>query len=939
MDSLVFVLLLLALIPIGLLYVLVSHQNLKRRVRELEARVAKHEAAPVAETTTPYQSVTQRMHATEPEATKDARKWVPPEMTESAGAPKSASLSTTAKDTPDTRPQPVSARTTSDAEHAPEGPPESIVFTSQRMDALGGWLSKNWFYAVSAASLVLAGIFLVLYGMEQGLLPPWVRVSAAAAFGFALIIGGEVIRRRFGDEEEKATAYLPSTFSGAGVVTLFGAILSARLLYDFISPEIALGSMALVGAGAMVLGWYYGPLLAAIGIVGAMVAPFLVGGSADTTHFLLAYFALIALMGLAIDTVRRWAWVSVIALVMGYGSAGLVTLLTGDTSALLGLVVFSFVMSALAICVPVRQLRPDHAGTRLSMIGRARSGEAPWPEFPTRLAGGALAASTIFILLCGFDTSNEPLFWVSILALTALVAGILIWADRAPALLDLVVLPAVALVVQAAGGAGIWWEYQIAAAQPEAEIPLMATYIIGIGIFVSAAAAWRSIKDGRSPLFTALVAALFAPVLALTLDVSWRPIVAVGLFAWALHAMAIAAVMVAMATRFARLDGEGERERMSFAVLSALACISFALAILFSAQALTVALAATIVAATWLDRKFNLPLMGLYVAAGVIAVGFRLVVDPGLLWAIDAPMLDVLISYVGAIGAFAAANVFAKQSARQRDEVMLETALMSALGVFLSVLLYRAISLWAVEQSITSHWALGIGAMIWLCLGLAQFKRMEIGGHLAKVRLVLGALYTVFAGLLVIAAVGQSSPLVNNASYNLVLGVPVLNTMLVAYVLPAALSLLMWKWLPARFDMSKRGALVISLALGAFWGGLSIRHFWQGAQGMPLSTGIGPGELYSYTVVLLALGGGAFYQSIARGDQVLRKVGLGVIGLAVAKVFIVDISGLGGLVRVFSFLFLGLSLAGLAWLNRWAQLQGKAGQDTGSDPDTPDAPQ
>ena len=48
---------------------------------------------------------------------------------------------------------------------------------------------------------------------------------------------------------------------------------------------------------------------------------------------------------------------------------------------------------------------------------------------------------------------------------------------------------------------------------------------------------------------------------------------------------------------------------------------------------------------------------------------------------------------------------------------------------------------------------------------------------------------------------------------------------------------------------------------------------------------------------------------------------MGVIGLAVAKVFLVDISGLEGLTRVFSLLVLGLSLAALAWLNRWAQHQ------------------
>ena len=51
----------------------------------------------------------------------------------------------------------------------------------------------------------------------------------------------------------------------------------------------------------------------------------------------------------------------------------------------------------------------------------------------------------------------------------------------------------------------------------------------------------------------------------------------------------------------------------------------------------------------------------------------------------------------------------------------------------------------------------------------------------------------------------------------------------------------------------------------------------------------------------------------------MRKVGLFEIGAVVDKVFFIDISGLEGLTRVFSLLVLGLSLAGLAWLNRWAQ--------------------
>ena len=108
---------------------------------------------------------------------------------------------------------------------------------------------------------------------------------------------------------------MPSTFSGAGIVTLFAAVLSARLLYGFIGPELALVGMALVGGLALVLGWFYGPLLAAVGVIGAMAAPFIIGGSSDTPSWLFAYFALVTIVGLAIDTLRRWAWVSVVSLV------------------------------------------------------------------------------------------------------------------------------------------------------------------------------------------------------------------------------------------------------------------------------------------------------------------------------------------------------------------------------------------------------------------------------------------------------------------------------------------------------------------------------------------------------------------------------------------------------------------------------------------------
>ena len=125
--------------------------------------------------------------------------------------------------------------------------------------------------------------------MENGLLPPRARVAAALAFGAGLIGVGEYIRRRFGDGAQSATAYLPSVFSGAGIVTLFGAILSARMLYDLIGGGGAMGGMVIVAVVAVVLGWMHGPLLVAVGVIGAYAAPVVLESSNTDASPLLTF--------------------------------------------------------------------------------------------------------------------------------------------------------------------------------------------------------------------------------------------------------------------------------------------------------------------------------------------------------------------------------------------------------------------------------------------------------------------------------------------------------------------------------------------------------------------------------------------------------------------------------------------------------------------------
>jgi len=56
--------------------------------------------------------------------------------------------------------------------------------------------------------------------------------------------------------------------------------------------------------------------------------------------------------------------------------------------------------------------------------------------------------------------------------------------------------------------------------------------------------------------------------------------------------------------------------------------------------------------------------------------------------------------------------------------------------------------------------------------------------------------------------------------------------------------------------------------------------------------------------------------SWARGSDPLRRLAMGVAAVTILKVFFIDMDGLTGLVRVFSFVGLGLALTALAWFNK-----------------------
>jgi uncharacterized membrane protein len=251
----------------------------------------------------------------------------------------------------------------------------------------------------------------------------------------------------------------------------------------------------------------------------------------------------------------------------------------------------------------------------------------------------------------------------------------------------------------------------------------------------------------------------------------------------------------------------------------------------------------------------------------------------------------------------------------------LESGFAAAAALFANVLLIR----WLNDTGgIDSFWAISMNAMPWLLVMLAQLYRYKLGGWMRWVRAGLAVVSGLVAGLTLAAAVLPLNPLFSWRVEPL--GPPLLDRLFLAYGMPAlviavALRFLGHLHLALRWSLGAVAALLASLYIG-----LEIRRAWHGDA--LDDYGVLQGELYSYTIALMVLGAGLLAAAILRRSTALRWAAMTVIVLTVAKVFLIDAAGLAGLMRVVSFLGLGLALAGVAFLNRWA-----AQQATGPEPE------
>jgi uncharacterized membrane protein len=296
------------------------------------------------------------------------------------------------------------------------------------------------------------------------------------------------------------------------------------------------------------------------------------------------------------------------------------------------------------------------------------------------------------------------------------------------------------------------------------------------------------------------------------------------------------------------------------------------------------------------------------------AVAVRLLCNPAILAypAGTTPLFNWLLwGYGVPLAAFALAARWARQAEQPSLAEALGWGVLAFAAAFVALELrhyFRASELDGAALAPLREW--GAIAIAWMGLGVLALRAARRTPE--RPRLWGGAgLVTLGA---TVALVGPGLALDPAWTAESVGALPIANHLLWLYGGP--LALLLWAAAASRALPLGRwasrlwsgGALVFTFLLVT----LEVRQAFRGA--LLTAGAASAAENLAYSASWMALGLALLVGGVRGARQRARQAGLGVLLLAVLKVFLYDLSELTGLYRVFSFLGLGACLLILAWL-------------------------
>lgn len=753
-----------------------------------------------------------------------------------------------------------------------------------------GWLEqlrRNWMVWLGGSCVALAGIFMVRYSIEQGLLGPTARIVAGLALGLVLHAAAQWLRQTRGQHDAFAA------LAGGGSITLFAALLSALHLYHLIEPVPTFLLLTLVSLGSMLLALRHGPILAIIGIVGAYLVPLLVGGSGGGAVIVLGYTLVITAATLLLGgyVQRAWLWHAALAGGLGWW---LLTLWSSEVGAwrapYLAVLALLFIVLPWRDWLLQRQVAPAPR-LRLQSLVDWRSEEGWLPLTLTLL----LLAQGLTLMLKGFDPALNSMHWLQLPLLVLWIGG-----RR-----ETLALHAwLALLLQA--GALVMERVHLGGLRPLPGDTAVAFqwYCLLQTLLFSGLALWHLRRAGNRALWLAL--AVIAPLASLVL--AWlltRDSIAP--LQWSLAAATLAAFDLMLAGLL--LQRRAASLNVAWLCIGGHLGYALAVALYLKDGGLTLALAAQLVSLGWIIRRFRLVELDLLFKGVVMLVILRLSLNPWLFRYTDGLAWPLWTYWGSALCCFGGNLLLSTRPVLQTwgQGACLHLTVL-ALWVTLRFALYDGavftMRFDAMEAALTQ--------VLFAVVGLVYHWREQFSAALAQFyrlysRILLVLALALYARVLLFT-VGSNNWLVGDIGEK-----PLLNLLLLTHGAPVLLFLAVWRWyLPGLQRFALYGA---SAALFIFVS-LEITHLWRG--NIRFSGSMQDAELYTYSIVWLIMAVAAILGGIRRFGHGCYRGGLVLLGLVIAKLFLVDMADLTGLLRVASFMGMGLALLALGYLHqRW----------------------
>jgi len=792
---------------------------------------------------------------------------------------------------PTPEPEPVAVAAIADVpfdEPAAEPPPPPSPPPARRPD-IEALLTTRWGVWLGSAALLMAGVFLVRYAVDQGLLGPAIRCVLAALLGVALIVGAEWLRRREAMQQAVLDLASPGLAAG-GVAVLFGAAYGAGVMYELVPPIVGFVLMAAASMVGLGVSLRHGQLVGAVGIVGAFISPALVQTENPSLPGLFMYLLFVTAAALAVVRYTAWIWL------------GWATTIAGAVYVLLPLAGDSRVdFWAVAMFVPAAtalNLALLHPAALEHKVGR-------WLAW---VPCAALGVAGLIVQLAVTEWSTR----VAILLLAPIMVA---KAAREMRLAPLPYLAALLfLLMLASWSLNLWAQPDFVLPQQGWVPPDVTDFLWTAGLtaaFFAAVGLWFERQSMRPLPWSGMVASV--PVL--TLAVAYARVEQFNpRLSWALVALALTAGLSAAAAAALRETGDAVRQRAGAHAAGAVAALALGCAMMLADHWLSITISLFLPALAWVEAKSDLrPLRQVALAVAALVL-FRLMLNHYVAdYAFGhTPLVNGLLAAYGvpAIAFAVAARMF-----RQRGDDLTVAVLEAGSVAFATVLVALEVRHYATNgQPFTEDTSFLEAALQVASLAVLASAMMRIATRLNRPVLqwgwrIQGAAALAGGTLLLFANPAFSGDPVGH--------MPLLDWLLPAYLVPGALALLVRRHPATATPPVLRQVLgVYALLAGFVWITLEIRHLFHPDAMAFAAAPIEDAELWAWSGAWLAYGAALMAVGIRLDDKKLRLTALGVIGLVAGKVFLVDMGGLVGLWRVLSFLGLGLTLIALGAVYR-----------------------